>query len=456
MARRAHPGPGGPALPPPATVRRRRLLAAPAAAAAGAAAAACAPGESPAPASSEREKTIIFDTDWLSGPRGDVVNRALAEWQQQNPKTHIDKRDVLTQAGTVFEKTATLIASDTLGDLMLWAGYLFVYYAKRDLYVDVGPYLRKHRISLDDRLYIPEHVIYQGKTYGFPFQFNAFDRLYNRSLFQSKGVKEPDDTWTWDTVLDAARRLTEPGKGVFGLGQPGGFYTSYFEEIMYAMGDEPRSKDDRKTLFDTPDAIEALTYAAELVTRHQVAPAPKVATAEKYSAANGNYAMWIGSASRAFDEVSVAGKFQWDLMYGPKWPKSGKRVVLQNDQPNVITRAAKKHDVVEETALFGAFLSGDFVQDVVSKYGNTIPVFKKKADSDDFLPASRWKRKIIMDGFSYRKSNQGAEFWYSWYRAVEAEMLKATNGESSPREAALAAARAGDAALAAQSLQPLA
>jgi hypothetical protein len=31
------------------------------------------------------------------------------------------------------------------------------------------------------------------------------------------------------------------------------------------MGDEPRSKDDKKTLFDTPNAIEALTYAAALL-----------------------------------------------------------------------------------------------------------------------------------------------------------------------------------------------
>ena len=446
MAQKSHEG----------TAWRRRVLlrAAPLMAGAGAIAAACTPGEAPAPTIGEREKTIIFDTDWLAGPRGDVVDRALAEWQQRYPKVRIDKRDVLTQAGTVFEKTATLIAADTLGDLMLWAGYLFVYYAKRDLYVDVGPYLKKHRIAMDDRLYIPEHVIHEGKTYGFPFQFNAFDWLYNKSLFQSKGVKEPDDTWTWDTMIEASKRLSTPAQGVFGLQPPGGFYTGFFEAIMYEQGNEPRSKDDKKTLFDTPDAIEALTYAAETVTRHQVAPAPKVASAERYSAANGNFGMWIGNASRAFDQTSVAGKFQWDLMYGPKWMKNGKRIVLQNDQPNIITRAAKQHDVVEETALLGAFLSGDFVQDVVARYGNTIPVFKKMANSEAFLPASQWKRKIVLDGFNYRKSHQGAEFWFAWYTAVQAEMLKATNGEVAPREAALAATRAGDAALAAQSLQP--
>lgn len=435
---------------------RRRILLGPVALAAttGVVAAACSIGDSQPATLSEKEKTIVFDTDWLSGPRGDVTERALREWSSQHPKIKIDKRDVLTQAGTVFDKTSTLIASDTLGDIMLWAGYIFVYYAKRDLYVDIGPYLKKFKINMDDRIYIPEHVTYEGKTYGFPMQYNAFDWLYNKTLFQNKGLKEPDDTWTWDTMVEAARRLTEPEKGFYGMQPAGSFYTGFFEGIMYGQGNEPRSKDNKKTLFDTPDAIEALTYAAETGTRHKVAPLPKDASALKLSAANGNYGMWIGNASRAFDQVSVAGKFQWDLMPWPKWMKTGKRITLQNDQPHIITKSVKKHDNVEEAALFGAFLSGDFVQGVVAKYGNTIPVFKKMADSDYFLPASQWKRKIIMDGMPLRKSNQGAEYWYVWYQAVQAEMTKATNGEVPPREAALAATRAGDLALNAGKLTP--
>src|SRR5262249_5942865 len=155
------------------TRRRSAALGALVLGGAGGLSAACAVGSSPAATPGQREKKLVFDTDWLSGARGDVVNRALQLWAQQYPKVTIDKRDVLTKAGTVFEKTATLIASDSLGDVMLWAGYIFVYYAKRGQFVDVGPYLKKYKVSLDDRYVIPEHIIYQGKTYGFPWQFNA-------------------------------------------------------------------------------------------------------------------------------------------------------------------------------------------------------------------------------------------------------------------------------------------
>ena len=150
---------------------------------------------------------------------------------------------------------------------------------------------------------------------------------------------------------------------------------------------------------------------------------------------------------------SVAGKFEWDFMYAPKWAKTGKRFVGHNDQPNVITTAAQKHNTVEESALFSAFLSGDHVQGLVAKTGTVMPVFKKVADSDDFLPAGRFKRKILMDGFNYRRGNQGFDWWYTWYRAMEPEFAKAMNGDVTPREALMAATRAGDAAISAQSLQ---
>jgi multiple sugar transport system substrate-binding protein len=430
--------------------RRRALMSTSVLAAAGAISAACAVGQTPTPAFNEKEKTIVFDTDWLTGARGDVVNRALALWQQQYPKVRIDKRDVLTQAGTVFEKTATLIASDTLGDMMLWAGYIFVYYAKRGQFVDVGPYLKKYKINLDDRYYIPEHIIYEGKTYGFPWQFNTFDYLYNKSLFQKQGIKPPDDTWTWDTLVDAAKRMTLSDNTTFGLAPPG-----YWRELLWSNGGEERNKDDTKTTLDTPEALEAITYAAELTTRLRVAPTMLQASAAQLNLnpINGNYGIWGGGASRAFD-ARIAGKFEWDLMYAPKVTKTGKRFVSRNDQPHVITTSAKKHDVVEESAVFGAFLSGEDVQNFVAKYGDTVPNFKKSVDSDEFLPSSKWNRKVMIDGFKYRRYGQGIEYWWAWSRVVEAEINKALNGQVSPRDACLAATRAGDAALAAKSLQP--
>jgi hypothetical protein len=52
-------------------------------------------------------------------------------------------------------------------------------------------------------------------------------------------------------------------------------------------------------------------------------------------------------------------------------------------------------------------LKDDFAQGVIAKIGDSFPVYKKAADSDDFLPASKWKRKVIVDGFNYRRVDHG-------------------------------------------------
>jgi multiple sugar transport system substrate-binding protein len=259
----------------------------------------------------------------------------------------------------------------------------------------------------------------------------------------------PGEGWTWESTLDAARRLTDADNRVFGLAPPG-----YWRLLLWAAGGEERSKDDKKTLLDTPEATEAITYAAELATRHRVAPTQLQAGAQQLNLnpVNGNYAMRTGVASRDLDQ-RVAGKFEWDVFYAPRWTKTGRRFVEQNDQPHVITSAAKKHNTVEEAALFGAFMSGEEVQGFVARYGDTTPVSKRAANTDDFLPAGKWNRKAVIDGFAYRRHHQGFEWWWAWSWVVEAEINKALNGQVSPREAAVAATRAGDAAIAVPNLQ---
>ena len=56
---------------------------------------------------------------------------------------------------------------------------------------------------------------------------------------------------------------------------------------------------------------------------------------------------------------------------------------------------------------------------------------------------------MLRDSASYaRDEGQGTGNWQAWSNAVVAELNKALNGEVSPREAGIAATRAGDPILA--------
>ena len=398
-------------------------------------------GEQPA-SSSTAPKTILYYTKWISGARAEVIKQSLAEWTKRYPHLTVDRRDL---GGNATEAIQTLIAADTMGDLMHWTPSIFVDFAKQGLFVDAAPYMKKNRLSLDDYYYVPSLITYEKKTYGFPFQFLYATWLYNKSLFRNKGIKEPADGWTWENAVEAARALTDVSTNTYGFEQP---RDSSVRLYAWDLGGNERNGDNTKTLYDSPQMVEAITFWADMANRQRYAPTPKEATEKKLALAQGNFGMWFNTASRAFD-AQVAGKFEWDVMYSPKNSKTGKRSVIFQDQPHVLTTAAKKHNTLDEAGLLGCFLAGDFVQGVIAKIGDTAPCLKKWLDSDEYLDSKKWNRKMLRDSAaSFKDEGQGIENWQAWSDVTRPELTKALNGEVSPTEAGIAATRAGDAVLA--------
>jgi multiple sugar transport system substrate-binding protein len=416
---------------------------------------ACAlPGTASAPPPTARDVTISYVTDWSGSPRGDFVKAAVPKFQEEYPhfKVQVDN-----WGGEVTVVAAANAAAGTLQDTMLNSNDVFITLVRGGGWKEITPVLKTLKIKMDDLVYMPSTISYQGKQYGMPFQMGPILMMVNKTLFKTAGAPLPTDKTTYAELLESLRKVAKPAENVWGMsigGSPGSW--GQWLPFVWGWGGERWSNDYKKTLLDQPAAMEGLQFFVDMMHRHQVcAPIDeKGATPSGVSFNNGNVAVGFATAPAAAQDRAVAGKFEWDLMYAPIWPKTGKRVVTRNDQPHVITSAAKKHDTVEESALFGAFLSDDFAQGLIAKMGDSLPVYKKAADSDDFLPASRWKRKVITDGFTYRRGDQGYEYWFAWYSAVNPEMLKATNGEIAPLDAARNATRAGDQAIAAGKLDP--
>ncbi len=401
--------------------------------------------EKPAPAA--EPKTVIFDTDWLEGVRGDIINQSLEEWAGLHPQVTIDKRNIQNPEGGIVPKVTTLMAADDMGDLMLWAGFFFTYWAKRGIFADISPYLKQFKLSLDDYFYIPEHVIYEGRTYGWPFQGGPKDFMYNKSLFQKHGVPEPDDTWTWDTLVEVGKKLTSPEENVYALWDHR-WYT--VETLMYAIGDGPRTKDNTQWVLDGPVGVEAITFLHDLIFRHQIVPSRQLSREKKLSQKKGNFAIWYHKANRDF---SKQVDFEWDVMRAPIWKATGRRAVHQNSQPHVITKWAGQHGVIEETALLAAHLAGPFTQRLAAE-GNTVPVLKQAMDTDTWLDSKKWKRHLVIEGYEHRFGNQGQEFWWPSSGAWAAMLNRVWTGEVPPLDGAREANRLANLAIELGTLTP--
>ena len=86
-------------------------------------------------------------------------------------------------------------------------------------YVTANTLLSLDSLNYDYTPY-PEGVTslytYEGTHYAIPKDYDTIALVYTKEIFDNAGVAYPDDTWTWDTLLEVAQKLNDPDNGKIG------------------------------------------------------------------------------------------------------------------------------------------------------------------------------------------------------------------------------------------------
>src|SRR5438067_531875 len=95
------------------------------------------------------------------------------------------------------------------------------------MFVDHNEYFRRDKV--DTKQYYQTEFNswgWKGKQWGIPFATGGETVLYNKKLFDAKGVKYPTKDWTYDDLLDACKKLNDPGNNKWAIliGQNGIHY----------------------------------------------------------------------------------------------------------------------------------------------------------------------------------------------------------------------------------------
>ena len=139
--------------------------------------------------------------------------------------------------------------------------------------------LKKERQNVPDLL--PTALEYwnrDGKLWAVPYNLSVQNLYFNRDLFARQGLKTPeqhekDGTWTWETYLDLARRLTTGSGGdkVFGAVWRAANLDILLGTI-WPFGGDLWDKAMTRTLLDSKEAVEAVQFTADLHSRYGVSP----------------------------------------------------------------------------------------------------------------------------------------------------------------------------------------
>lgn len=251
------------------------------------------------------------------------------------------------------------------------------YYASNDQLLDLTSYIEKSS-DIDLKNY-PEGLgqIYNlnGKQYAIPKDYDTIGLWYNKTMFDKAGVKYPDETWTWDDLKAAAKKLTTSDKKQYGVLAPLHSQEGYYNFVYQNGGTIVTA--DKKSGYDDPKTIEAMQYYFDLV-KEGLSPAITNDPERQEVFQNGLTAMaFFGSWNLSGFAANEYIAKNCDVAVLPKANNGGKASIF-NGLGNCIA-ANTKHP--EESWKWIEYLSNEAGQKKQAELGIAISAFNGTADA---------------------------------------------------------------------------
>ena len=144
-------------------------------------------------------------------------------------------------------------------------------YGKEDLLYEADEIVSERTLSDIVPAFVESAAI-DGVAYGVPTVASTRALFYNKDLFAQAGIAEPPTTW--DELLDAARKISALGGGVYGYGMPLGKEEAQGETSIWTYGAGGSWGDGSKITVDTPEATEALDFMKRMIDEGATQPDP--------------------------------------------------------------------------------------------------------------------------------------------------------------------------------------
>lgn len=211
---------------------------------------------------------------------------------------------------------------------------------------------------------------YQGKQYGVPKDFDTIGLWYNKKLFDAAGVKYPTADWKWSDVQAAAAKLTDPAKGVFGLGAPPSGQENFYDTV-YQAGGYIISPDGKRSGYDNPNTIKGLKFWTDLIDKHHSPSMQQMTdTQPPQMFEAGKLAMLYGGSWNA---TEFAGNTNTkDSVDVTALPAGDKKATVIHGLANVVFARTQHPD---EAKQFAEFLGSKQAADLQASTGAVIPAF---------------------------------------------------------------------------------
>lgn len=273
---------------------------------------------------------------WPAFEKADQAIRERYPWLQM---------EFLGGASSTFDGMTKIVvdaAAGSLPDVVYAQGTQIQYYISNKILVPMTPYLNRDKaFDLADFPKVAVDMYSRGgQVYAIPYDHGAQMLWYNADLFKKSGVAPPTARWTWDDLLDAAKRLTIEAQGQWGLVNGGPTAGWSMPSYLGPWGGSWVDDAETQSGITTAASVSAVQYWMDLFFKHKVNPVPGSFTGNPYL--EGKAAMTFGGPWTYRDWI---GKIAFESPIAD-WPlgAGGKRVSASMGSGYPITTNSKARD----------------------------------------------------------------------------------------------------------------
>lgn len=311
-------------------------------------------------------------------------------------------------------------------------------YASNGILMDLTDKIKGSSLTSLDKF--PKDLVkvyeYDSKNYAIPKDFDTIGLWYNKKLFDEAGVAYPNENWTWNDFLNAAKKLTNAEKGIYGFGAPLDLQQG-FDNFIFQNGGKVLSDDKTKSGFDTPAVKEAMQWYVDLSLKEKVSPNQQQFSENSYTAffesgktAMGLFGSWMLSEFSANEYVAK----NCDVAV---LPQGKQRATIYNGLGNAVA-ANSPHK--EEAWKFVEFLGSEEANKIQAESGVAIPAYQGTTDAW-IKTQTKFNSKVYADMLAYAKINPYSKETDKWVTAEKEALLKAFTGKASVNDACDEAAK---------------
>ncbi len=387
---------------------------------------------------------VLTFAGWGSLAEKQNFTKMIDKFEETHPGVKVNYQHYPGGKDDYMVKLVSNVAANKMPDVFYLPTEEFVEWAASGRLLDMTDYLAESEIYEEGKIWEKAVDMYyynadsgavgvDGGLYGLPKDLGPWAMVYNKTLFEQKGVALPDpvEPMTLDEFIQTAKKLTS-GSGVdkvFGTAN----YT--LESAVWSNGGDYLSEDKKTVTVDTPEFAEAMQWVADLALVHGVAPTTTEAAASGWFErwCNGKVAMaWMGPWDQPTFWDSVT--FEWDIMPTPVNEKTGKSISWLDSAALCVAEGSKEKEAAYALA---EFLCMDEAAQIINyESGQAVPNIIEMAENEylamDKMPANK---QVFLDILKNPEKGQFKPTYYTknsaWHDYFTSEASKVYSGEMS-------------------------